>query len=38
VFVDAFPIISTPDMRRALAFYRNVLGGQIEYQVRLVRG
>jgi catechol 2,3-dioxygenase-like lactoylglutathione lyase family enzyme len=30
VFADAFPIISTPDMRRALAFYRDVLGGRIK--------
>jgi lactoylglutathione lyase len=32
VFNDAFPIISTPDMERALAFYRDLLGGKVEYR------
>jgi lactoylglutathione lyase len=32
VFIDAFPIISTPDMQRALAFYRDLLEGEVEYQ------
>lgn len=32
MFNDLFPIISTPDMLRALAFYRDVLGGEVEYQ------
>ena len=29
---DAFPIISTPDMQRALGFYRDLLDGEVEYQ------
>jgi lactoylglutathione lyase len=32
VFTDAFPIISTPDMQRALGFYRDVLDGEVEYR------
>jgi lactoylglutathione lyase len=32
VFTDAFPIISTPDIQRALAFYRDLLGGEVEYR------
>ena len=28
VFNDAFPIISTPDLQRALGFYRDLLGFQ----------
>jgi lactoylglutathione lyase len=32
VFNEAFPIISTPDMERALGFYRDALGGEIEYR------
>jgi uncharacterized glyoxalase superfamily protein PhnB len=32
VFQDAFPIISTPDMDRALGFYRDLLDGEVEYQ------
>ena len=32
MFNDAFPIISTPDMQRALGFYRDLLGGEVEYQ------
>ena len=29
---DAFPIISTPDLPRALAFYRDLLGAEEEYR------
>jgi lactoylglutathione lyase len=32
VFVDAFPIVTTPDMQRALGFYRDLLDGVVEYQ------
>jgi lactoylglutathione lyase len=32
MFTDAFPIISTPDMKRALGFYRDLLDGEVEYQ------
>jgi lactoylglutathione lyase len=32
VFNDAFPIISTPDMERALGFYRDLLDGEIEFR------
>lgn len=32
MFNDAFPITSTPDMQRALGFYRDLLGGEVEYQ------
>ena len=32
VFTAAFPIIITPDLGRALGFYRDLLDGQIEYQ------
>ena len=32
MFNDAFSIISTPDLRRALGFYRDLLDGQAEYQ------
>jgi lactoylglutathione lyase len=32
VFNDAFPIISTPDMERALGFYRDLLGGEVEFR------
>jgi len=32
MFSDAFPIISTPDVERALRFYRDLLGGDVEYQ------
>jgi len=27
-----FPILSTPDMERALRFYRDLLGGEVEYR------
>jgi lactoylglutathione lyase len=29
---ELFPILSTPDIRRALAFYRDLLGGTIAYE------
>ena len=32
MFDSAFPIISTPDLSRALGFYRDLLGGSILYQ------
>ena len=32
MFTDAFPIISTPDMQRALGFYRDLLDAELEYQ------
>ena len=32
MFNDVFPILSTPDMPRALGFYRDLLGGEVEYQ------
>jgi lactoylglutathione lyase len=32
VFTDAFPIISTPDMERALGFYRDLLGGTVDFR------
>jgi lactoylglutathione lyase len=32
VFSDAFPIMSTPDLERALGFYRDLLDGDVEYQ------
>ena len=32
MFDDAFAIISTPDMQRALGFYRDLLDGAVEYQ------
>jgi lactoylglutathione lyase len=32
VFSDAFPIISTPDLQRALGFYRDLLEGEIDYR------
>jgi lactoylglutathione lyase len=28
---EAFPIISTPDLERMLVFYRDLLGGTVEY-------
>jgi lactoylglutathione lyase len=31
VFNEAFPIISTPDLQRALGFYRDLLGGEVQY-------
>ena len=32
MFTDAFAIIHTPDMERALGFYRDVLDGEVEYR------
>jgi lactoylglutathione lyase len=32
VIQSAFPIISTPDLTRALTFYRDLLGGIVTYQ------
>jgi lactoylglutathione lyase len=32
MFTEAFPIISTPDLERALGFYRDLLEGRAEYQ------
>jgi uncharacterized glyoxalase superfamily protein PhnB len=32
VFTDAFPIVVTPDLERALAFYRDGLGGEVAYR------
>lgn len=32
VFQELFPILSTPDVSRALAFYRDLLDGTVEYQ------
>lgn len=31
MITSAFPIIATPDLGRALAFYRDVLGGSVSY-------
>jgi lactoylglutathione lyase len=32
MFDEAFPILSTPDLPRALGFYRGLLGGVVTYQ------
>ena len=32
MFSDAFPIISTPYLKRALDFYRDLLDAEVEYQ------
>ncbi|MEH1125628.1 VOC family protein [Micromonospora sp. CPCC 206061] len=32
MFDELFPILSTPDLARALVFYRDLLGGQVTYQ------
>lgn len=32
MFTDAFPIISTPDIQRALTFYRDLLGAEVRYR------
>jgi lactoylglutathione lyase len=32
MFNDVFPILVTPDMPRALGFYRDLLEGEVEYQ------
>ncbi len=32
MFDDVFPILTTPDLPRALGFYRDLLDGEVEYQ------
>jgi lactoylglutathione lyase len=32
MFTDLFPILETPDLERALGFYRDALGGAVEYR------
>lgn len=32
MFTEAFPILSTPDLGRALRFYRDLLGGAVSYE------
>src|SRR2546423_14557023 len=32
MFRSSFPIITTPEMSRALRFYRDLLGGKVTYQ------
>jgi lactoylglutathione lyase len=32
VFESAFPIISTPDLQRAMGFYRDLRDGKITFQ------
>ena len=32
MFQEMFPILSTPDLPRALTFYRDLLGGTVSYQ------
>jgi predicted enzyme related to lactoylglutathione lyase len=32
VFTDAFPILHTPDLNRALGFYAGLLDAQVEYR------
>lgn len=32
MFNELFPIVSTPDLARALGFYRDLLGGMVTYQ------
>jgi uncharacterized glyoxalase superfamily protein PhnB len=32
VFQSIFPILTTPDLSRALGFYRDLLGGEVVYQ------
>lgn len=32
MFDELFPILSTPDLARALGFYRDLLGGTVTYQ------
>ncbi|HYN94830.1 MAG TPA: VOC family protein [Pilimelia sp.] len=32
MFEELFPILSTPDLPRALVFYRDTLGGTVTYQ------
>ena len=32
MFEEIFPILSTPDLARSLRFYRDLLGGTVEYR------
>jgi lactoylglutathione lyase len=32
VFDEMFPILTTPDLARSLRFYRDLLGGTVDYQ------
>ena len=32
MITELFPILSTPDLRRALRFYRDLLGGTVSYE------
>jgi lactoylglutathione lyase len=32
MITELFPILSTPDMERSLAFYRDLLGGVVTYE------
>jgi lactoylglutathione lyase len=32
MFTSLFPILTTPDMARALSFYRDLLGAEVTYQ------
>jgi lactoylglutathione lyase len=32
LFTELFPILSTPDLDRALRFYRDLLGGTVSYE------
>lgn len=32
MFTSAFPILATPDLPRALGFYRDLLDGEVSYQ------
>jgi lactoylglutathione lyase len=32
MFTELFPILSTPDLKRALAFYRDLLGASVAYE------
>ncbi|GII52030.1 hypothetical protein Pth03_04190 [Planotetraspora thailandica] len=32
MFTQLFPILTTPDMTRALWFYRDLIGGEVTYQ------
>lgn len=33
MFDELFPILDTPDLPRALSFYRDLLGGKVTYQL-----
>ncbi|WP_430782028.1 VOC family protein [Actinoplanes sp. G11-F43] len=32
MFDEVFPILATPDLERSLAFYRDLLGGEVTYR------